>query len=117
MEHLLPEHGADLAKFLVGTEGTLGITLGATVRLVESPRAVALAVLGYADMATAAEDVPALLPHAPVALEGMDARLVEVVRTRLRRGRGAAAARAAAAGCSSRRPARPRSRRATPPTS
>ena len=83
LEHLLPEHGADLAKFLVGTEGTLGITLGATVRLVESPRAVALAVLGYADMATAAEDVPALLPHAPVALEGMDARLVEVVRTRL----------------------------------
>jgi FAD/FMN-containing dehydrogenase/Fe-S oxidoreductase len=83
MEHLLPEHGADLAKFLVGTEGTLGITLGATVRLVESPRAVALAVLGYADIATAAEDTPALLPHAPVALEGMDARLVEVVRTRL----------------------------------
>ena len=58
------------------------MTLGATVRLVESPRAVALAVLGYADMATAAEAVPALLPHAPVALEGMDARLVEVVRSR-----------------------------------
>ena len=57
------------------------------MRLVESPPAVALAVLGYPDMPTAAEAVPALLPHAPVALEGMDARLVEVVRTR----RGAAA--------------------------
>ena len=32
LEHLLPENGADLAKFLVGTEGTLGMVTGATVR-------------------------------------------------------------------------------------
>jgi len=82
LEHLLPENGVDLAKFLVGTEGTLAVLLGATVRLVESPKAVALAVLGYPDMPTAAEAVPALLPHEPVALEGMDARLVQVVRSR-----------------------------------
>ncbi|MBN9620440.1 MAG: FAD-binding oxidoreductase, partial [Actinobacteria bacterium] len=82
LEHLLPENGADLAKFLVGTEGTLGVVLGATVRLVEAPRAVALAVLGYPDMPSAAEAVLALLPHRPVALEGMDARLVQVVRDR-----------------------------------
>ncbi len=87
LEHLLPENGVDLARFLVGTEGTLGVILGATVRLVESPPAVALAVLGYADMASAADAVPDLLPHRPVALEGMDARLVGVVRAR----RGAAA--------------------------
>ena len=47
LEHLLPENGADLAKFLAGTEGTLGMVLGATVGLVPSPKAVALAVLGY----------------------------------------------------------------------
>ncbi|MBV9452283.1 MAG: FAD-binding protein [Streptosporangiaceae bacterium] len=82
LEHLLQENGTDLAKFLVGTEGTLALTLGATVRLVEKPAATALAVLGYADMAEAAEAVPAILPHAPVALEGLDSRLVEVVRSR-----------------------------------
>jgi FAD/FMN-containing dehydrogenase/Fe-S oxidoreductase len=82
LEHLLPENGADLAKFLVGTEGTLGVITQATVRLVTAPAATALAVLGFADMATAAEAVPALLPHRPVALEGLDARLVEVVRVR-----------------------------------
>ena len=87
LEHLLPENGADLAKFLVGSEGTLGMILGATVQLVQSPRAVALAVLGYRDMPAAADAVLDLLPYHPVAIEGMDALLVNVVRTR----RGAAA--------------------------
>jgi FAD/FMN-containing dehydrogenase/Fe-S oxidoreductase len=87
LEHLLPENGADLAKFLAGTEGTLGMVLGATVALVPSPKAVALAVLGYPGMPEAADAVPGLLPHRPVAVEGMDARLVEVFRGR----RGAAA--------------------------
>ena len=87
LEHLLPENGADLAKFLVGTEGTLAVIVEATLRLVEAPPATALAVLGYADMPAAADAVPALLPHRPVALEGMDARLADVVRAR----RGAAA--------------------------
>jgi FAD/FMN-containing dehydrogenase/Fe-S oxidoreductase len=82
LEHLLPENGADLAKFLVGTEGTLGLVAGATVRLVASPKAVALAVLGYPGMPEAADAVPGLLPHRPVALEGMDARLVQVFRAR-----------------------------------
>ena len=87
LEHLLPENGADLARFLVGTEGTLGIVTAATVRLVRSPNAVALAVLGYPGTPEAADAVPGLLPHQPVALEGMDARLANVVRAR----RGAAA--------------------------
>ncbi len=87
LEHLLPENGTDVAKFLAGTEGTLALTLRATVRLVAAPKATALTVLGYADMAAAAEAVPALLPHLPVALEGLDSRLVDVVRTR----RGSAA--------------------------
>ncbi|HVT66326.1 MAG TPA: FAD-binding oxidoreductase, partial [Trebonia sp.] len=82
LEHLLPENGFDLAKFLSGTEGTLALTLGATVRLVDAPRATALAVLGYPDMPAAADAVPGLLPHLPVALEGLDSRLVEVVRGR-----------------------------------
>ncbi len=86
LEHLLPENGTDVAKFLAGTEGTLALTLRATVRLVAAPRATAMAVLGYAGMAEAAEAVPAALAYSPVALEGLDARLVDVVRRR----RGAA---------------------------
>jgi FAD/FMN-containing dehydrogenase/Fe-S oxidoreductase len=82
LEHLLPEHGADLAKALVGTEGTVVTVLGATVRLVPVPRAYALAVLGYPDVVSAADAVPAVLGHRPLALEGLDRRLVDVVRRR-----------------------------------
>ena len=80
LEHLLPERDHDLAKMLVGTEGTLVTVLGATVRLVEIADAAVLVVLGYADMPSAADAVPALLAHAPLAVEGLDARLVDVVR-------------------------------------
>ena len=80
LEHLLPERGGDLAKALVGTEGTCAVVLGATLRLAELPAAHALAVLGYPDMPTAADAVPALLAHSPLAVEGIDARLVDVVR-------------------------------------
>jgi len=39
-----------------------------------------LVALGYPDMASAADAVPALLAHAPLAVEGIDARLVDIVR-------------------------------------
>jgi FAD/FMN-containing dehydrogenase/Fe-S oxidoreductase len=81
-EHLLPERGRRLDRFLVGTEGTLGVVLDATVRLVEDAPARALAVLGYPTMADAADAVPALLEHPVVALEGLDQRIAGLVRRR-----------------------------------
>ncbi|MGO1318460.1 MAG: FAD-linked oxidase C-terminal domain-containing protein, partial [Cellulomonadaceae bacterium] len=80
LEHLLPEHGTNLARALVGTEGTVVTVLGATVRLVPQAAAPVLVCLGYPDMPSAADDVPALLGLSPLAIEGLDARLVEVVR-------------------------------------
>ncbi|WP_084039207.1 FAD-binding and (Fe-S)-binding domain-containing protein [Demequina sp. NBRC 110053] len=87
MEHLLPENGADLARFLVGTEGTLATTLEATVRLVHiAPHRITVA-FGYEDMPTAADAVMPIMAHGPHAVEGLDARLVE--RIRLAKGDGA----------------------------
>src|SRR5699024_6333349 len=54
LEHLLPENNRNLAAALTGTEGTVGIILEATVKVVPKAAAPALAVLGYPDMATAA---------------------------------------------------------------
>ncbi|MEV4004870.1 FAD-linked oxidase C-terminal domain-containing protein [Actinomadura sp. NPDC049753] len=87
LEHLLPEKGFDVARALVGSEGTLALTLAARVRMVREPAHRALVVLGYGSMAEAADAVPAILPHGPVACEGLDSRIVNVVRER--RGAGA----------------------------
>ncbi len=80
MEHLLPEKGRDLAKALVGTEGTCVTVLEATLELKPIPKKPILLVLGYPTMVEAANAVEGLLQLKPLALEGMDSRLVEVVR-------------------------------------
>ena len=80
LEQLLPERGFDLARALVGSEGTLALTLGATVALVPDPSARVLVVLGYPTMADAADATPGILPHRPTACEGLDSRIVQRVR-------------------------------------
>ncbi|MFI5689141.1 FAD-binding and (Fe-S)-binding domain-containing protein [Streptomyces sp. NPDC051636] len=76
LDALLPEKGADVARSFCGSEGTLGVLTEAVVRLVEAPRARALAVLGYAGESAAADAAAGLLPHRPLTVEGMAADLV-----------------------------------------
>jgi FAD/FMN-containing dehydrogenase/Fe-S oxidoreductase len=82
LEHLLPEHGFDVARFLAGSEGTLAVVTGAEVRLVRETPATLMVALGYPTMAEAADHVTALLPFRPVACEGLDRRIVDVVARR-----------------------------------
>lgn len=78
LEHLLPEHGFDVARFLAGSEGTLAVVTGATVRLAEAPAHTVLVVVGFPDLAAAAEAMPAILQLRPTAAEGIDRRLLDV---------------------------------------
>src|SRR5690606_9386241 len=85
-----PENGRSLDRFLVGSEGTLAVVRRATVRLVEDAPHRVLVVLGYGSMAEAADAVPDLLRHEPVACEGLDERITAMVADAppLPRGRG-----------------------------
>ncbi|MFD8520353.1 FAD-binding and (Fe-S)-binding domain-containing protein [Streptomyces capillispiralis] len=76
VDALLPEKGADVARSLCGSEGTLGVLTEAVVGLVPAPRARALAVLAYAEEGGAAEAAAGLLPYGPLTVEGMAADLV-----------------------------------------
>ena len=78
VDALLPERGADVARSLCGSEGTLGVLTEAVVDLVRAPRARALAVLAYADESGAAQAAAGLLPWGPLTVEGMAADLVPV---------------------------------------
>jgi FAD/FMN-containing dehydrogenase/Fe-S oxidoreductase len=77
LDSLLPEHDFDVAGLLVGSESTLVTVLRAKLKLVPVVRARTLVVLGYPSVAEAADAVPAILPHEPIALEGLDHRLVK----------------------------------------
>jgi FAD/FMN-containing dehydrogenase/Fe-S oxidoreductase len=77
LDDLLPERGCNVAASLVGTEGTCVVVLGATVRLIEWPRARSLLVLGYPDVFTAGDHVARIMEAGPVGLEGIDRQLIE----------------------------------------
>ncbi|MFV0133129.1 FAD-binding and (Fe-S)-binding domain-containing protein [Streptomyces sp. HMX87] len=76
LDSLLPEHGFDVAGLLVGSESTLVTVVRAELELVPVERERTLVVLGFDRIDRAADAVPGVLPHDPLALEGIDARLV-----------------------------------------
>jgi FAD/FMN-containing dehydrogenase/Fe-S oxidoreductase len=77
LDDLLPEKGFQVARALAGSEGTCVTVLEATVHLIDSPPCRTLVIAGYEDAATAADDVPAVLEHRPLGLEGVDDLLIE----------------------------------------
>jgi FAD/FMN-containing dehydrogenase/Fe-S oxidoreductase len=77
---LLPENGFDVARALVGTEGTCVTILGAELRLVPSPPARAMLLIGFDDVFAAADAAPEVMTTRPIGLEGLDDRLVEGCR-------------------------------------
>ncbi|HEY2279754.1 MAG TPA: FAD-linked oxidase C-terminal domain-containing protein [Streptosporangiaceae bacterium] len=82
LDSLLPENGFDVARALVGSESTLVTILHAELRVVPKPPAETLVVLGYPDIAAAADAAPRIAPHRPEQLEGLDDRLITFERER-----------------------------------
>jgi Fe-S oxidoreductase len=76
LPQLLPEKGFHVARALVGSEGTCVTILEATLQLVPAPKARSLLVLGYPDVYSAGDDVPEIMRHKPIALEGIDDLLI-----------------------------------------
>jgi FAD/FMN-containing dehydrogenase len=80
LDHLLPEKGFHVARALVGSESTLVTVLHAEIDLVDIPRCRSLVVLGYPDIAEAADLVPLVVKHDPLAVEGLDDTLISLER-------------------------------------
>ena len=76
LPQLLPENDFNVAKALVGTEGTCVIVLEATVKLTHRHPERALLVLGYPDVGAAGDAAPEVMKYKPVGLEGMDDELI-----------------------------------------
>src|SRR5687768_7804262 len=82
LDQLLPENGFNVARALVGSEGTCALTLQAEARLVKSPRERVLVVLGFPDIGAAGDAVPRILAAGPIACEGLDEAIIGGLRER-----------------------------------
>jgi Fe-S oxidoreductase len=80
LDQLMAENGFNVARALVGTEGTCVTVLGATLKLIASPKKRLLAVIAFPDIFTAADAVPDVLDYGPIALEAIDDLFVKLVR-------------------------------------
>jgi FAD/FMN-containing dehydrogenase/Fe-S oxidoreductase len=80
LDELLPENGFQVARALVGTEGTCVTVVSATLNLRASPPHRVLTALAFPDAFLAADAVPQVLEHKPIGLEGFDALLVDFMR-------------------------------------
>jgi FAD/FMN-containing dehydrogenase/Fe-S oxidoreductase len=76
LDELLPEEGFNVARALVGTEGTCAVILEAVTNLVDWPPARNLLVLGYPDVFQAADHVMEVLKHKPQGLEALDEKFI-----------------------------------------
>ena len=70
----------NLAKIMVGSEGTLGVVLEAKLKLVPLPKAKAVMVIEFADLLEALSATPLILRHAPSAVEVMDKAILDNTR-------------------------------------
>lgn len=82
LANLLPENGFDVARALVGSEGTCAIVVGATMRLVDVPSSALLLIVAYDDVVDAARDVTTILKYSPAAIEGIDEQIVATMKAR-----------------------------------
>jgi len=80
LDELLPENGFNVARALVGTEGTCAIVLEAKLRLIHSPQDRTLVGLGYSDAFLAADHVPEILELKPIGLEGLQGTMIDGLR-------------------------------------
>jgi FAD/FMN-containing dehydrogenase/Fe-S oxidoreductase len=79
LDELLPER-FNVARALVGTEGTCVTVLEAKVKLIPSPQHRALVGIGYHDAFVAADHVPEILTFQPIGFEGFEGSIVDGLR-------------------------------------
>jgi FAD/FMN-containing dehydrogenase/Fe-S oxidoreductase len=82
LNQLLPENGFNVARALVGSEGTCALTLQAKTTLVHSPAGRVMLALGYPDIYRAGDAVPQVMPFNPIAVEGVGEGIVGGLRDR-----------------------------------
>ncbi len=80
LDELVSDVDWNPAKILVGSEGTLAVTLEATLRLEPLPRHTAICVAHFADLLESITAVEHILPYGPSAVEILDRTVLRLAR-------------------------------------
>ncbi len=67
----------NMARMMVGSEGTLGVILEAKLKLVPLPKAKAVMVIQFNELLEALSATPVILTHRPSAVEVMDRSILD----------------------------------------
>ncbi len=79
-EFTKPDRPFNLAKLMVGSEGTLGVVLEATINLVPLPKAKAVLAIQFAELLESLAATPVILRHRPSAIEVMDKFILDFTK-------------------------------------
>ncbi|MBI3029275.1 MAG: FAD-binding protein [Candidatus Rokubacteria bacterium] len=80
LDELVKDRPLNMARLVVGSEGTLLTVVEAKVRLVPRPKKTALAVVHYRDIQEALESSQAILETGPYAVELTDKMILDLAR-------------------------------------
>src|SRR5689334_20863429 len=83
LDELVKDRPLNMARLIVGSEGTFRTVVVAKVRLVRKPKATALDVIHYHDMQEALESSQAILETGPYAVELTDKMILDLARNNI----------------------------------
>ena len=83
LDELVKERPLNMARLIVGSEGTLLTVIEAKMRLVRKPKATALDVIHYHGMQEALESSQAILETGPYAVELTDKMILDLARNNI----------------------------------
>lgn len=81
LDRLRADNGrVNVEQLMVGSEGTLGVVVAATVNLLPLPKEKGLVVVAFDDLLKSLAAVPAILQHGPAAIELVDKLILDGTR-------------------------------------
>ena len=83
LDELVKDRPLNMARLIVGSEGTFLTVVEAKVRLVDRPKATAVDVIHYRDMQEALESSQAILETGPYAVELTDKMILDLARNNI----------------------------------
>jgi FAD/FMN-containing dehydrogenase/Fe-S oxidoreductase len=80
LDEFTPGRAFNLARLMVGSEGTLGVVLSAKLKLVPLPTAKAVMAIQFEHLLESLAATPLILRHGPSAVEVMDKSILDYTR-------------------------------------